>query len=190
DRERTELYRRRLAGMVPSDVAGADLTEFLRGLGMTLRVHDRSAGDRERAVQLINKTNQFNINGRRLSDGDVAAGLAAGGRLYTAALEDRTGSHGEVLGLLLTADGTVKSFVMSCRVLQRRAEPAFLTWLSGHPLGPRRFEVAVTPRNEPARKFLGDPAFAPSDAGVVAFDAEGSRRAHADDFALFKLVES
>jgi FkbH-like protein len=189
DRDRTALYRRRLAGLAPSHMSGADLTGFLRGLGMTLRIHDRSHGSRERAVQLINKTNQFNINGRRLTDEAVAAALAAGGRLYTASLEDRTGSHGEVLGLLMTGEGTVTSFVMSCRVLQRRAEHAFLAWVAGRTPAPRRFEVAATPRNEPARQFLGDAAFEPAGDGLLGFDAAGFRSAHADDLALFQLDE-
>src|SRR5262249_27721002 len=48
DRERTTMYRRRLDGMPPSQMAGADLTTFLRDLGMTLTIHDRSLGDRSR----------------------------------------------------------------------------------------------------------------------------------------------
>src|SRR5947209_2116195 len=81
DRERTEMYRRRLEGIVPSDLQGADLTRFLKDLKMTLTIHDRACGDRTRAVQLINKTNQFNLNGRRVSDDDVRVVLDAGGHL-------------------------------------------------------------------------------------------------------------
>jgi HAD superfamily phosphatase (TIGR01681 family) len=36
DRERTQMYRRRLQGMLPSNAEGADLTEFLRELQMVL----------------------------------------------------------------------------------------------------------------------------------------------------------
>ncbi|MGH9651554.1 MAG: HAD-IIIC family phosphatase, partial [Terriglobales bacterium] len=68
DRERTELYRRRLRSLPPAHAEGADLTEFLRGLGMTLTLHSPAAGNRARLVQLINKTKQFNLNGRRVSD--------------------------------------------------------------------------------------------------------------------------
>ncbi len=56
DRQRTAMYRRRLEGFVANDVQGADLTRFLTDLGMTLTIHDRSRGDRTRAVQLINTT--------------------------------------------------------------------------------------------------------------------------------------
>src|SRR5207302_1866184 len=83
--------------MVPSDRHGADLTRFLQDLKMTLTIHDRACGERARAMQLITKTNQFNLNGRRLTDAEVGAILDAGGRLFDATLADRTGNHGEVL---------------------------------------------------------------------------------------------
>jgi FkbH-like protein len=188
DAERTEMYRRRLDGMVPDASEGADLTDFLRGLEMALIIHDRSQGGRTRAVQLINKTNQFNLNGRRVCDDDVAAMLAAGGRLYGATLNDRTGSHGEILACLIDAGGTVRSLVMSCRVFQRRLEYAFFSWLAGEENPPTTLEFGPTQRNEPMRRFLEDPIFRRTPDGMVAADLEEFRRTHADDLALFRLI--
>ena len=186
DRDRTELYRRRLETIAPSQAAGGDLTEFLRDLGMRLTVHDRSAGDRTRVVQLINKTNQFNLNGRRYEDSDVAEVLAAGGRLYGATLADRTGSHGEILACLVDAGGTMRAFVMSCRVFQRRVEHAFLAWLCGLPGAPRGLDFAETARNEPFRIFLKDPAFSLAGNGAD-LDPERFRTGNADALALFAI---
>ena len=45
-------------------------------------------------------------------------------------LDDRNGTHGEVIACLIDAAGTIESFVMSCRVFQRRAEFAFIAWLA------------------------------------------------------------
>jgi len=190
DAERTEMYRRRLDGMVPNAGEGADLTDFLRGLEMALVIHDRSEGDRTRAVQLINKTNQFNLNGRRVSDDDVGATLAAGGRLYGATLDDRTGSHGEVLACLIDAGGTVRSFVMSCRVFQRRLEYAFFAWLAEQKNSPTTLDFVSTPRNEPMRLFLEDPTFTRHSDGMVAVDLTDFRNNHVDDLALFALMPS
>ena len=189
DRDRTALYRRRLAGMVPSTAQGADLRAFLEGLAMTLVVHDRSAGHRDRAIQLINKTNQFSVNGRRVATEEVETMLAAGGRLLTATLNDKTGTHGEILAILIDSDDVVKSLVMSCRVFQRRAEFAFLRWLASGARPPRAFEVAETPRNEPARQFLQDPAFRVAGSGLVEFDAKRFLEDHADVGSLIQLVE-
>jgi FkbH-like protein len=187
DRQRTELYRRRLESLVPAETEGANLEEFLRDLRMKLTVHDRSSGDRARAVQLINKTNQFNANGRRVTDDEVARILGQGGRLLTATLEDRTGSHGEILACLVSADGTVTSLVLSCRVFQRRVEHAFCAWLASQPNPPTRFEFAVTDRNEPFRIFLEDPAFRIGD-GEVGWDAQRFARSHSKAITLFDLV--
>jgi FkbH-like protein len=188
DRERTALYRRRLAGIAPSDLNGADLTGFLRGLCMTLTIHDRSQGDLTRAVQLINKTNQFNLNGRRVSEQEVTAVLDAGGRLYGATLTDRTGSHGEVLACLVSVERVVLSFVMSCRVFQRRAEHAFLGWLVGEPDPPSAMSWVSTPRNEPFAHFLREvtgEAF-PAE-GMVAFSPTDVGLRFAHNQALFNL---
>ena len=189
DRQRTELYRRRLAGVAPSTARGADLSAFLRDLEMTLTIHDRSSGDRTRAVQLINKTNQFNLNGQRMADEDVDAMIAAGGRLYSASVSDRHGTHGEVVACLIDAGNVVRSLVMSCRVFQRRIEHAFLSWLASQPAPPRALMFVATPRNEPIRQFLTDGAFISDSDGLVAFDARAFVRAHASDLDLFTLAE-
>lgn len=189
DAERTTLYRRRFEGIAPAHARGADLRDFLGGLEMRLTLHDRTRGRRARGVQLINKTNQFNVNGVRLTDEDVSRILDAGGQLLTATLEDRTGNHGEILSCLVSAGGVIESFVLSCRVLERRVEHAFFAWLASRPHPPRTVRAAATARNEPARRFLADAAFAPEDQGRRAFDAGAFRERHAADLELFALTE-
>jgi FkbH-like protein len=157
---------------------------------MRLVLHERSGSDRARAVQLINKTNQFNLNGRRVSDDEVVRLLASGGRLLTATLEDRTGSHGEILACLITGDRTVISLVLSCRVFQRRVEHAFCAWLADQKLVPKAFDFAVTDRNEPLQHFLRDPAFVPSVDGPMSWHPRVFGAAHAEDLALFDVVQS
>ncbi len=189
DRERTEMYRRRLAGMVPSDLEGADLTRFLEDLKMTLTIHDRSRGDWTRAVQLINKTNQFNLNGRRVTEAEVEAILDAGGRLLGASLADRTGDHGEILACLVAPDGTMQSFVLSCRVFQRRVEYAFLAWLAAQPSPPTAVQWASTPRNAPFQRFLEEVAGPLDGNGLVRLDAAAVVARHAPDLALFAVSD-
>jgi FkbH-like protein len=187
DAGRTEMYRRRLASLPPAEATG--LSDFLLGLDMVLVPREWRGGDWGRAHQLINKTNQFNLNGERFSEAEVSALLASGGRLFTAALEDRTGSHGEILACLIDASGRVRALVLSCRVFQRRVEHAFLTWLIG------RLEVPVldfafvpTERNEPIRRFLADTAFI-AGPDCWSLDCACFIEAHADDLALFSIRE-
>lgn len=190
DRARTELYRRRLEGLALTDLEGADLTRFLRDLSMVLTITDRSRGDRTRAVQLINKTNQFNLNGRRVTDEDVRATLEAGGRLFGATLADRTGNHGEILACLVAPDNTIAAFVMSCRVFQRRLEYAFLAWLSAQGTAPVGLQWAGTARNSPFQHFLRDVAGPVNGAGLVRFDPARLAARYADDLALFAVCQA
>jgi FkbH-like protein len=191
DRERTALYRRRLEGLVPSELRGADISAFLRDLGMTLVIHDRSQGDRKRAVQLINKTNQFNLNGRRVTDQEVSTVLASGGRLYTAALNDRTGAHGEILSCLVDKDGLIVSFVMSCRVFQRRVEHAFLAWLVSQPDPPSAMSWVSTARNEPFARFLEEVrGEQPPSHGVLALSIADASARLSQNLDLFELHAS
>jgi FkbH-like protein len=189
DGERTELYRRRVASSPPPASKGDKLQTFLRGLEMELTIRDCSWGAWSRAHQLINKTNQFNLNGVRYSEEEISAILKAGGKLLTARLDDRTGTHGEIIACLIDGAGRVLSFVMSCRVLQRRVEHAFLVWLAGyrqeHAL---TFAFLPTQRNEPFRRFIADPAFHLSGSDCF-FNAQAFLNAHRAEAALFTIRE-
>lgn len=189
DKDRTEMYRRRLAGMVPRDAAGSDLTSFLRELDMELTIRDRTNGDRTRAVQLINKTNQFNLNGIRRPPEEVDAILAAGGRLFTASLSDKHGDHGEILSFLIDHERVVRSFVMSCRVFQRRVEHAFLAWLGSKEPGPIELEFVETERNEPTRRFLRDPAFSEEGGRHRSCDLASFAGRSEESLGLFSVRE-
>jgi FkbH-like protein len=194
DRERTEMYRRRFAAGMPPSVdpgggeGGADLSEFLKQLKMELTIVDRSSGERERAVQLINKTNQFNLNGRRLTDDDVAQVLRDGGKLYSATLDDRTGRHGEILACLLDRDRVVVALVLSCRVFQRRVEHAFVAWLLGRTGTSLRLAYAETQRNTPLREFLNAQGFS-LNGDEVLLDATRFLAEHGVDLELFSVTE-
>ena len=188
DVERTEMYRRRVATQPPTE--GVGLMDFLNGLDMVLTLRDRTNDDWTRAHQLINKTNQFNLNGRRLDESQVATVLAEGGRMFTAMLDDRTGSHGEIIACLIDRDGRVRALVMSCRVFQRRVEYAFLLWLLSHWQGPAlSFAFSATERNEPLRNFLADPAFA-DDGECRTLDGVALTVAHAADLSLFTIRDA
>lgn len=188
DRERTALYRRRLEGMAPVELEGGDLTRFLATLQMRLVLHDRTHGDRARAVQLINKTNQFNANGRRWTAAEVDEVLGRGGRLLSGSLADRSGSHGEILACLMGCDGIVEAFVMSCRVFQRRVELAFLVALSDQGIRPVGIRYAGTERNEPFKQFTRDALLGEPENGVLALDAAAFGARHRAVLELFGVT--
>jgi len=79
----------------------------------------------------------------------------------------------------------MQSFVMSCRVFQRRVEYAFLAWLAAKPSPPTAVQWASTPRNAPFQRFLDDVAGPLNGNGLVRLDAAAVAARHARDLALF-----
>ena len=130
DRERTTQYQaNRARETFKADVT--DMEGYLRGLDMTMVWSRFDRIGLQRVVQLINKTNQFNLTTRRHTEADVQAVMddphAFGLQLR---LTDRFGDNG-IIGIVigrLQQDRTVAidTWLMSCRVLGRGVEPATL----------------------------------------------------------------
>lgn len=178
DRQRTGLYRTRLAGMVPVTSAGVNLEQFLRNLEMVLHIFDRTTQNRERALQLINKTNQFNLNGQRYTPAELQEILSAGGRLFTASLKDRHGDHGEIIACLIDCEENVVALVMSCRVMQRKVEQVFLGWLAMQVLTGEFLSLRYrsTERNTPIKQFLTAEQFSFEDNKAMALRRSFAQR--------------
>ena len=154
DVNRTALYQKMRRSSVSSSNKAGDITEFLESLCMEINISERTVDNYERAIQLINKTNQFNSNGVRRSVDEFNAVLRDGGKLFTASLKDKNGDHGEVLAILMDENHKVMSFVMSCRVFQRQVEIIFILILLKLKVSEITMVYKATDRNEPFRLFL------------------------------------
>lgn len=115
--------------------------------------------DLERAVQLLNKTNQFNVNGRRVEMAEVRGYISDPGHAVLAvSYQDRYGSLGTVGIVVGRAEGSrfvVQSWAMSCRAFCRRIEHHTLAALHNR-FGSVAIDFARTTRNAPLRAFLRD----------------------------------
>jgi FkbH-like protein len=140
--------------------------DFLAGLEAELTLDFARDADDARALELINKTNQFNLNGRRIAEGDWRAALADPATfLLRASYRDKFGPLGTIAVVAGRADGEaprVDAWVMSCRAFSRRIEHRCLERLFEH-LGAERiaFDFQETSRNGPLvdffRELLGEP---------------------------------
>ncbi len=79
-----------------------------------------------RALELINKTNQFNTTGQRWTHDMCKGFFADGGWFAIYEVEDRYTAYG-LVGVLLIADATIVQWVMSCRVMGMGVEFAALS---------------------------------------------------------------
>ena len=127
---------------------------YLDSLDMSLIIKRRMSLNIDRAIQLINKTNQFNINGLRLSKKKILNIVSKKGNLFTGFYKDNTGDYGEIIALLTDAKGNVLTFVMSCRVFQRNIEHAFLYEIIKRNYPIKKINYRKTEKNQPAYNFL------------------------------------
>ena len=137
DAERTRMYlqaRRRKE----HEERHQSREEFLVSLQMRAEVARADAVTLPRVVQLIEKTNQFNLTTRRHAPEAVRAMLADdGARVLTLRLSDTYGDLGLVcVGILRRApedarEWRIDTFLMSCRVMGRGVEDAFLAFMVG-----------------------------------------------------------
>ena len=179
DRARPEIYRhqterRRLARQY------RNVDDFLVSLDLMARVAHADAATLGRIAQLIGKTNQFNLTTRRYNRGEIAAMCEDRNQVVAwLRLRDRFDDHGlVVVGILQKEEDTahLDTFLMSCRVMNRRVEQAFLSYLAdearrlgcSHLVG----EFRPTKRNGIVRDFYPSLGFAPngtSKEGAATF---------------------
>jgi FkbH-like protein len=93
--------------------------EFLASLNCRVTFIPIGSADQpefSRAVELLNKTNQFNTTGKRWPQAELLEFIAQGGALLAFRVADRFTDYG-LVGVLLTRGNEITQFVMSCRVL-------------------------------------------------------------------------
>jgi FkbH-like protein len=120
---------------------------------------DFAAGGDPRVLELVNKTNQFNLNGKRLTEADWSKFLDAPDAFVAAiSYRDRFGPLGKIAVIEGRHDSErihVRHWVMSCRAFARRIEYASLQALFDR-FGAEQiiFDFAKTPRNQPLQEFF------------------------------------
>lgn len=186
DINRTNLYKRMEISNVESTDQDTDIDEFLKSLNMELEISTRTSSNNDRAVQLINKTNQFNSNGIRRHQDECDDLLDNGGRLITGTLEDKNGNHGEVLSIMIDQNNEVLSYVMSCRVFQRQAEIVFINTILESGIEFLTIDYKKTDRNEPFRLFLSR-FFTKVKSGKYTLTSQIISESYPDANQLFKV---
>lgn len=162
DRERVASYVAEAKRQELQRVANS-AEDFFRSLHLQLKLFRADEGQFDRLHQLILKTNQFNLTTERLTPIELRAlwkredALVIGMRV-----SDVLGDSG-VVGLAIvegfgTDTLTVRMFLLSCRVIGRTIENAFLAWLVARAQAVNATKVQMlfrpTGRNQVALDFL------------------------------------
>lgn len=125
DRQKTEQYmqnvhRREAAAQF------TDIKDYLRSLQIKLDIAPVNEQTLPRAAQLTQKTNQFNLTTKRYAENEIRSLLNSGARAWTLSVADKFGDSGITGLIIITADGVIDTMLMSCRVLGKGIENAFL----------------------------------------------------------------
>jgi FkbH-like protein len=133
DARRSEMYAAE-RGARALRASAASIEDYLRGLEQRLTVSPVDSGTIARVAQMHQRTNQFNLTTRRVSEAEIATlvahperGLALMGRVV-----DKFGDHGIVIAATVSiaeARAEIETLLMSCRVIGREVEQAFLAAL-------------------------------------------------------------
>ena len=109
------------------------LGDFYTSLEMEAIIKKDDKFSIPRLAQMTQKTNQFNLTTIRYSESDISNFVASNShRVYSLQLMDRFGDNGIVGELIIKEDGDVweiDSFLLSCRVMGRNIETAFLSYI-------------------------------------------------------------
>jgi FkbH-like protein len=166
DARRTALYHEtRERESYRSSVGSVE--DFLRGLELKVHIDAVSDESMGRVVQLLAKTNQFNLTTRRHDEATIRRGVASRGwRVYTMRVADRFGDFG-LTGVAIAVPGPdawhVDSFLMSCRVIGKSVESALLAAIAvdarAAGAGALSAEFFDSGRNQVAATFLPNHGF-------------------------------
>jgi FkbH-like protein len=146
DRERASFYQNNaMRAQILNQ--SSDINAYLKSLEMEISFAPFNATGRTRIVQLIRKSNQFNLTTKRYSEIEVRE-LEGNRDYYTRQirLKDILGDNGMIsviVGRRSALTWTIDLWLMSCRVLGRQVELAVLR------------DLVVNAKASGARKLIG-----------------------------------
>jgi len=141
--------------------------DFYRSLQQEAEISPLTTATLARVAQLTNKTNQFNLTTRRYHEQQITAMVAnPGWNCFSIRVKDRFGDNGLVgVAIMHTQDAIceIDTFLLSCRVIGRTVETAFLSFLAhrAQAQGARQVQGWFLPtrKNAPARDFYSSHGF-------------------------------
>jgi FkbH-like protein len=128
-RSRADIYQQEQQRKI--DLSNSvSVDDFLKDLKMTVKIGFSDDITITRIVQLLNKTNQFNLTTKRYSSVDVIKIIRDGGKVLWLSAADRYGDNG-IVGVAILVKikhraWLIDSMLLSCRVIGRKIETVFL----------------------------------------------------------------
>lgn len=161
DELRLRSIREAEAWRMASQSPGSSFEDFLKTAEANVIFELVQPDGDARAFELVNKTNQFNLNGRRFSESEWNHFLKDPGAFaLCVSYRDKFGALGKIaviMGRMRGRSAYVDGWVMSCRAFSRRIEHQCLKYLlEAMEADEIVFDYRETPRNGPLQEFLAE----------------------------------
>jgi FkbH-like protein len=142
--------------------SGKGPDSYLRQLRVELFFSSDVSRNLARLSQLTQKTNQFNLTTKRFTEDGIKQYIRRSGAVYFGEVLDKFGPYGIVTMAMVSFDqrnaATIDNFLMSCRVMGRGVENAFMNRivleLAGKGVKKIQASYVSTKKNDPAKDFL------------------------------------
>ncbi|RYZ50030.1 MAG: HAD-IIIC family phosphatase, partial [Sphingobacteriales bacterium] len=135
DAAKTAMYKQNFE-RESSKTAFTDIEGYLASLGIVITLSENDAQQIPRLAQLTQKTNQFNLTTKRYTEQQVQQFMEQqGGRIFALSVRDKFGDSGLTGMAIVVPDeqdeqtAVIDSFLLSCRVIGRNIEYAFLNYI-------------------------------------------------------------
>lgn len=162
DTVKTEIYRQNMKRR-DAQKSSASYEDFLKSLETKIEIRRISAENVQRAAQLTQKTNQFNLTTKRYSEQELLALIDEEGfEGFVAYVSDRFGDNGMV-SVVITKRKTdteieLDTFLLSCRVMGRFIEEQIIGFIEDlyKKSGYKRLVTYYKPteKNAPVKDFF------------------------------------
>ncbi len=132
DQNRTALYKSEIGRKLERGNFGS-LEQYLISLGLTITTFVDDKMLISRTAQLTQKTNQFNFTTKRFTESEIETLIESKEyRVYVFEVSDKFGDYG-LTGLAIVSlrkeVAEIVNYLMSCRILGRNVESAFLEFV-------------------------------------------------------------
>ena len=191
DLDKTNQYKQQ-AERTKQKSKFTDITEYLRSLEMEVTFGVDKAEEAERVAQLTQKTNQLNVCTTRYTQAQIEAIKKSPSQSYISlSVKDKFGDSGLTgVAIVSYADGKgrIDDFLMSCRVMGRNIEYAFvdymMSFLIGHGCKMVEAQYLPTQKNKPVSDFFEKCGF------PVILENEGAKKyaMKVDDYKNTNIV--
>ena len=195
DLKKTQMYQNEVKRKLELE-SSLNLDDYIAKLEMVADIHKMRDTELERVVQLLNKTNQFNVTTKRYTQAEVEE-IAAdpNNAIYAVYSSDKYGDSGLISVIILKGQDkeiVIDSFLMSCRVMGRKLEDVIINELAEKCRGKKLIgEFIPTVKNAPVMNLydrLGFSFVSENDGSkTYELDTSGYQKKTVDSYKEIKV---